>query len=153
MKFWNEEKSIRLSRVIVMIFALAILAVDVCAALLCLGKMPLLGTLLEKPGQIAAFALCTYACSVPGYLLLWDMNRLLKNLQQQKVFIPENVSFLRTVSYCCFAASAVCFGCAVKIPALLSVTVAAGFVGLIVRIVKNVIQQAIRMKDELDLTV
>ena len=33
------------------------------------------------------------------------------------------------------------------------IAIAAGFMGLIVRIVKNVFEQAITMKDELDLTV
>jgi hypothetical protein len=38
-------------------------------------------------------------------------------------------------------------------PLLLLVAIAAGFMGLIVRIVKNAFQQAIAMKDELDYTV
>ena len=82
------------------------------------------------------------------------MNRLLKNLQAARVFIPENVRLLRIVSYCCFFAAMFCAVFAAGfLVTLWIVVMAAGFVGLIVRIVKNVFEQAIVMQDELDFTV
>ena len=49
-----------------------------------------------------------------------------------------------------------CYLCAkinIMLKRTLFIALAAGFTGLIVRVVKNVFQQAIAMKDELDLTV
>ena len=78
---------------------------------------------------------------------------LLRNLRQGIVFDSRNVRLLGIVSICCFIACAVCLvGCA-RIFFLGFVALAAGFVGLIVRIVKNVFSAAIDMRSELDLTV
>ena len=56
-------------------------------------------------------------------------------------------------SWCCFGACLVSFASSLYWPPIMLVAIAAGFVGLIVRIVKNVFEQAITMKDELDFTV
>ena len=147
---WNENRSILLSRVLLLLFAAALTALD----LVCLWAS------LRSPGvvfpreKILAFTACLLLCNAPGFRLLWCMNRLLKNLQAARVFLPENVRLLRTVSYCCFFAALLCAVFAAGfLVTLWIVVMAAGFVGLIVRIVKNVFEQAIVMQDELDLTV
>ena len=53
----------------------------------------------------------------------------------------------------CVGAGAVCLvSCLYYLP-FIAVAIAAGFMALIVRIVKNIFQQAIDMKAELDLTI
>ena len=73
------------------------------------------------------------------------------------MFVEENVKLLRAISWCCFGAAAATLvggAAAVKLfLPLLVLAAAAAFMGLIVRIVKNVFQQAITMKSELDLTI
>ncbi|MFR1758596.1 MAG: DUF2975 domain-containing protein, partial [Christensenellaceae bacterium] len=59
----------------------------------------------------------------------------------------------RITSWCCFGACLICFASSFYCLPILLIAIAAGFMGLIVRIVKNVFEQAITMKDELDLTV
>ena len=60
---------------------------------------------------------------------------------------------LRQVSWCCVGAGAVCLvSCLYYLP-FIAVAIAAGFMALIVRIVRNIFQTAIGMKDELDYTV
>lgn len=147
---WTSDRSILLSRVMVYIFTAAVAAVDVFGVWICRW---LLKILPHSAPSFPVLVSCLYVCSVPAYILLYSMHRLLLNLQHGRVFIPENVALMRRVSYCCFAAGLVCLGCSFCFPSLLVVTLAAGFVGLIVRIVKNVFQQAILMKDELELTV
>lgn len=149
-KFWNANKSILLSRAMVYLFAAAVIAVDIAGPWVCRWLVTIL------PHTDPSFSIllgCLYVCSIPAFLLLYSMHRLLRNLQKGMIFTPENVKLLRAVSYCCFCAGLVCLCCSFCFPSLLIVTLAAGFVGLIVRIVKNVFQQAIEMKDELDLTV
>lgn len=111
----------------------------------------ILGTVRQSDKYL--FLGCLFGCSLPAYVLLYSMHILLKRVQHGSVFTPENVRLLRTVSLCCFLAALLCLVSGLRFPVLLVITVAAGFVGLIVQIVKNVFQQALCMKDELDFTV
>lgn len=152
---WTESRSIRLSKVMVYLFAAAMVLCDVFGwklVQLLLYAAGGAGHWVPWQGGYALLA-CLYLCSVPAYVLLYSMNRLLNNIQQEKVFLAENVVLLRRVSWCCLSAAVVCMAGALFFPSLLIVVLAASFVGLIVRIVKNVFEQAIRMKDELDFTV
>lgn len=153
---WNKDKSVVLSRVLLYVFAAALVLLDLSClygSLSC-RYLALRLTALFSREKILAFTVCAWLCSVPGFWLLFSMNQMLKNMQSGRVFTPENVRLLRTVSYCCFAAALICMISALaEIISLSVIAIAAGFVGLIVRIVKNVFEQAIAMKDELDFTV
>lgn len=88
-----------------------------------------------------------------AWLLLAQLWRLLRNIQAGRVFEEENVHILRAVSWCCAGAGLVCLGSTFWYLPFAAVAVAACFMALIVRIVKNVFQQALAMKSELDLTI
>ena len=146
---WNKDKSILLSRAFVLAFALALLALDIFCYPLARWYF---GTYLP---QVVGSVVTVYVGSVFAWITLAQLWRLLGNLRQGLVFTQENVRLLRIVSWCCVGAAIVCL---LSIPWLwflpvLVVAAAAGFMALIVRIVKNVFQQALAMKDELDLTV
>ena len=109
----------------------------------------------EDPQRLVGIPVTVYVGSVFAWITLAQLWRLLGNLRQGLVFTRENVRLLRIVSWCCVGAAIVCL---LSLPWLwflpvLVVAAAAGFMAMIVRIVKNVFQQAIAMKDELDLTV
>ena len=146
---WNKDKSILLSRAFVAAFALALLALDIFC-------YPLARRYLgEDPQRLVGIPVTVYVGSVFAWLALAELWRLLGNLRHGQVFTPDNVRLLRIVSWCCVGAAIVCL---LSLPWLwflpvLVVAAAAGFMAMIVRIVKNVFQQAIAMKDELDLTV
>ena len=155
---WTKDKSIALSRVCVAGFALLLAAVDVFVWLrrLRVYRSELFGIspVLTDWGIILI--------SLFAWPALWALWHLLGNLKEEKVFTSENVHLLRVVSWCCVGAALVC-GIAAwvgiyRVPPLVSLlflvmAAAAAFMALIVRIVKNVFQQAIAMKSELDLTV
>ncbi|MCI5722805.1 MAG: DUF2975 domain-containing protein [Erysipelotrichaceae bacterium] len=100
------------------------------------------------------------ACGI-GYIglavllrLLYIINQLLVNISKENVFITANVNLLRHASLCCLAGSALAFLLAAIWSKLFySIVFAAIFFALIIRIIQNIFQQAIRMKDELDLTI
>ena len=100
------------------------------------------------------------ACGI-GYIglavllrLLYIINQLLVNISKENVFITENVNLLRHASLCCLAGSALAFLlAAIWAKLFYSIVFAAIFFALIIRIIQNIFQQAIRMKDELDLTI
>ena len=94
-----------------------------------------------------------YVASAAAYVLLWNLYRLLANIEDEQVFVPANVHCLRAASWCCMAVALLCLGGAVFYLPMVMVAAAAAFMGLIVRIIKNVFQRAIGMKAELDLTI
>ena len=147
---WNSDKSISLSQVCVVLFSVLLLTVDI-------GVWSFT-ELYERMGfisaaQSTAIKVTVYLGSVPAWTVLWKLWRLLLNIKAGEVFTAANVSMLRTVSWCCVMAAAVCFFGGLYDLAFLVIAGAAGFMALIVRIVKNVFQQALLMKDELDFTV
>lgn len=147
---WNENKSVRLSQVCVVVFAALLLLLDV----FCYAAVAWFIYLRGMPWQTGILMMITiYLCSVFGWVLLWKLWRLLRNIRSQVVFDAENVALLRTVSWCCVGAGSICLASSVYYLPFSAVAIAAGFMALIVRIVKNVFEQAILMKDDLDLTI
>lgn len=147
---WNRDKSVVLSQVCAAIFALCLLALDIGAYWI--ASWFVRSELLRA--QYAALLMVSlYSGSVFAWLCLYRLWRLLDNIRRGELFVSENVRCMRAVSWCCAGASAVCALSALYYTPFLFITVAAGFMALIVRIVKNAFEQAIAMKDELDLTV
>ncbi len=149
---WTETESITLSRVITGIFGALLVAADI-------GGWWLVRFVCDNvvqdhgPAGFWGLMIGLYLCSVPAYFLLAGLYRLLKNLEKDRVFVAENVILLRRVSWCCVMAAVICLCIAPVWPSLFLVAVAASFMALIVRVVKNVFVRAIGMKDELDYTV
>ena len=147
---WSKDKSVTLSRCCVAVFALCLLTLDIGAYRFAAWFVQVrlmhwqLGVLLM---------VSIYSGSVFAWLCLYRLWRLLANIRRGEVFVGANVVHMRVISWCCAAATAICLLSAAYYLPFAFVAVAAGFMALIVRIVKNAFQQAIAMKDELDLTV
>ena len=150
---WSGNHSIRLSQACVAVFALLLLGLD--AACPWLARYYVAQVRGDPLGYAAALMAAVYLGSVLGWVTLYRLWRLLDHLRRGRVFVEENVRDMRTVSWCCAGAAVLSAGTAlVYLPWVFGVVaVSAGFMALIVRIVKNVFQQAIAMKSELDLTV
>lgn len=95
-----------------------------------------------------------------GYAALVCLDKLLVNVRNGRVFEKHSVTLLRVLSYCCFYAAAVglvSFFVVAKInmplESILILSIGEGFVGLVVRVVKNVFEKAIEIKDENDLVI
>ncbi len=147
---WNADKSVRLSQVCVCIFAALLLALDIG----CYWAVRWFIGMRHMSSLKGNWMMLTiYLCSIFAWILLVKLWRLLWNIQSGRVFDEENVRLLRAVSHCCVGAGVICAAsCWYYLPFIM-VAIAAGFMALIVRIVKNVFQQAIAMKSELDFTV
>ena len=147
----RKDSSILFSRILVWVFGALILILD--WAVWPVSRMLTHYLPILHVSRTTMLIVCLYVCNVPGFVLLFCMDKLLRNLRQGKVFDSDNVHLLRIVSSCCFAACAACLVGCVQVVFLGFVALAAGFVGLIVRIVKNVFSAAVDMRSELDLTV
>jgi hypothetical protein len=149
---WNKDKSVVLSQVCIVVFAILLAAADIGAYWLVswfMGVSRALGGLRDGYLLLAT----VYSCSVFAWILLMNLWKLLTNIQRGMPFEMTSVKYLRISSWCCAGVCAICLlGTLYFIPLIL-VSVASGFMALIVRIIKNVFEQAIAMKTELDYTV
>ena len=92
-------------------------------------------------------------CCIPAMgALLW-LHKLLSNISDSRVFVDENVTLLRRISWCCFLAAGITLVSSRFYLVFLLISVAAAFMGLILRVVKNVIQQAVILRTENELTI
>ena len=95
-----------------------------------------------------------YICLLIALFILYMLDRLLSNIRKEEIFIPQNVSYLRGISWACFAMCVPCLLVSVYGSQIfLFIMVAAAFMGLILRVVKNVIEAAVLIKEENDYTV
>lgn len=147
---WNKDKSITLSFVCIGIFAAILLAADIFCYRLT-GWFIRLRDMQWQQG--IGMMVTVYICSIFAWTVLYSLWRLLNNLRRGEVFIDANVRIMRTVSWCCVGAAVMCLVSIIWYLPFAVIAIAAAFMALIVRIVKNVFQQAIAMKDELDLTI
>ena len=81
------------------------------------------------------------------------MVALLRNLKKEKIFDKANTRLMSLVSVCCFLICLVCFIGSIACYALSLVSLIGLFIALIVQCVRLVMDKAIDMRDELDLTV
>jgi hypothetical protein len=94
-----------------------------------------------------------YAVCVPGLVALFNANALLVAIRSGNVFVMANVRYLRAISWCCFAAAAVFAVGSRGSLALVLIAAMAAFAGLIMRVIKNVLESGVEIKDENDYTI
>lgn len=152
--FWDDQKSIALTRLVTGIVFAGCIVAALCG--------PAMVDWLIARGRVAIQgAAVRWVMLGLGYLLaalalwmLYSLMRFLTRLQRGQVFVPANVAALRRIAWCCALAAVICVpsGAALYFP-FACMGIAAGFMALIVHVIKNAFEQAVRMKDELDYTV
>ena len=103
--------------------------------------------------QQKLFAGCFYPSAVFAYVTLYSLIRLLLNIKNDAIFISPNVRYLRRISWCCFAVALLTLAAGVFYIPYSFLSVAAGFVGLMLRVVKDVMENAVQLKEENELTI
>ena len=148
---WNDKKSISLSKICVLIFAVILIGTALSAPWLVRWFLDF--SRADLVGKETFFLSTIYSGSVPAAVLLFCLYRLLHYIELGQVFITANVEYLRRISWSCFAGAIICFASIPYYFPWIFVAVAAAFMGLIVRVVKNVIAQAVELKNESELTI
>ncbi len=98
--------------------------------------------------------LATLLCCVPpAVIALVCLDVLLWNIQKNRAFIEQNVKLLRSISYCCFCVAVIFIYFSILRPFAFVIVFAAGFFGIILRVVKNCFQQAVAIREENDFTI
>jgi O-antigen/teichoic acid export membrane protein len=94
-----------------------------------------------------------YAMLTIAYLAVALLYLLVRTILRGEVFGKKTVRLLAAVSWCCFAEGALVVLLTVWFQLAAVVALAACFVGLCLRVVKNVIEEATRIKAENDFTI
>lgn len=94
-----------------------------------------------------------YLCSPAAIVVIINSLKVLTNLSKEKFFVSENVNHFRHMSNSCLAVVPVCALACNFFAGFVPITVAAVCMFLILRIVKNVFEYGIEIKEENDLTV
>lgn len=102
---------------------------------------------------LTLFKICFYPSALFAYVTLYSLIRLLFNIKRDEIFIKENVQCLRCISWCCFVVALITGVGGLQYLPFLFMTVAAAFIGLMLRVVKNVMDSAIKIKTENELTI
>lgn len=145
---WNTEKSITLSKWVVVIFIAALLTIVIGG--------PWLMPIILRWGReqlVPVFLWVIYTTAVPALFILICLYRILSRLTKGLIFVRENVSSLRVISWLCFVCAFICLVAGFFYLPWWIVAVAAAFIGLIVRVVRNVFARAVALQDEIDYTI
>jgi hypothetical protein len=95
------------------------------------------------------------AYSILVFALLADvlLVALLLRVYRERVFTDPSVALIRSISWCCFFVAVAFVAVGFYFHVAWCIALAAAFLGLCVRVTKNVIEEATEIKSENDLTV
>lgn len=167
---WNKEKSVRFTHFMVRVFYLILTAVAAISVIIPVA--------VKDYGSLAFYVIPFYISVPVGYMALVCLDKLLIHIKKGIVFDYKNVKLLRLFSWLCFFVCAVTilFVAVVILRMYLDtvgainvyfitiadwyysifafcVAVAELFVGVVVRVVKNIFETAIKIKEENELTI
>jgi hypothetical protein len=145
---WNDKKSITLSKLCILLFICLLIITVVSAPWL--TRWFLTFSQAGLAGTEAFFLATIYVGSIPAAFLLYYLLRLIRRIEAEQVFIPENVEHLRRISWSCFMGAGIALVSTFYYFPWVFVALAAAFMGLIVRVVKNVVAQAVALQEEVD---
>lgn len=154
---WNKEKSSILSLVVCFFFT-ALLAAGLFLGPWAVKMWFQLYRGWEDGSDglrqlIKIFNWCFYPSAPFGFVTLYSLIKLLTNIRKGEIFIPSNVRYLRCISWCCFIVAVITTVGGVFYLPFFCIAVAAGFIGLLLRVVKNVMESAVELKAENELTI
>lgn len=106
-------------------------------------------TQAQQTGVLVAFYCCV---AIIGWAL-WNLDCLLRRILAQQVFIRKNVRCIRHVQWCCGIVSLLCGLAGIVYLPLLFLMVIMAFLCLVVSVVASVMDAAVSIREENDLTI
>lgn len=154
---WNSKKSTQLSMVICYILFGLLLVLCLFGPkifefyMTCYRGFAPDGEALSKLKKV--FVYCFYPSAIFAAIILDSLIKLLFNIKKNEIFIAENVRILKRVSWCCIIIAIITFIGGIFYMPFLFVFFAGIFVGILLRVLKNVMQSAVSLREENDLTI
>lgn len=148
-KQWKPSHSLYLSRILVMVVFGLLIGM--------LGWIPFItewyDTVSGHPPIRILLNIILYLSDAIGFTAVFYLHRLLNNIRKQEIFVDSNVTCLRVISWCCFGIAILFLLLGFWRSLAWMITFAAGFFGLIMRVLKNVFALAVEMRQENDYTI
>lgn len=148
---WDSKKSILLSQVCVVTFMIILFMTVIGTPQLV--KWFIGFSRADISGAYVYFITTIYMGSIPAAIILYELLKLLRHIKQGNIFTVVNIACLRKISWACIIGGLMSLLASLYYVPWLFIAIAAGFVGLIVRVVKNVISEALLLKEEVDYTI
>ena len=145
---YTSKTSAKLTRVITWIFAVLLLVLMVLADVLLHWFFG-----FEREQTIKIILVTFYACCPAAWCALYSIDRLLKNIIRETVFVQKTVSYLRILSWCCAFVALTCFVSGFLYVPFFIFSLGAAFMMLILRVLKNILAAATELKNENELTI
>ncbi len=145
-----KKQSVTITVVFVVIFAVALVALLITAPWLVAWFADFRGfsQLIER-----CILLTFYLCAVPAAIALYGLWRLLWNIRAEQIFVSQNSRLLGLISWCCAAVACLTFAACYYYPPFALVSVAMGFIFLIVRVVRGCMLAGTELREENSLTI
>lgn len=148
---WSRSNSIILSKICIGLFAIAGIVFAVGVPFMVGGVVSRRGMEIQT-GSIY-FLVSFYSLLLPAVVALICLYALLSNISKGEIFITNNIKCLRWISWACYLAAIISLASTFYYKPFIIVAAGAGFMGLILRVVKNVLAEAVYMKQEQDYTI
>ncbi len=145
----KNKGPIILSLVITSIFALALLVLTIGAGWI----VPYLCEMFNRMRLVEFMIRVTYLAVPAGWGAIYCLFQILLNLKKGLLFDKQNTMALSFLSILCFYVGLLSAAAAFKFILFWMVSFAALFIGLIVRVVMNILTSAIELKEENDMTI
>jgi hypothetical protein len=94
-----------------------------------------------------------YCFCIPAGTALYALERLLAAVRPEQVFTPNNVPYLRLITWCCFVAGIILLASSLVSVVFFTLAIMAAFFGVILRVVKNLFAAAVALQNESDYTI
>lgn len=104
-------------------------------------------------GEKIVVMVCFYLCAVVIAVALWNVDRLLTAILAGEVFIRKNVRRIRIITVCCGIVGLICIPATIAYMPLIFLAVIMGFLCLMVSVVAGVMDAAVSIREENDLTI
>lgn len=96
---------------------------------------------------------CFYSCAVFAGVILYSLISLLRNILHGNIFVDKNVKNLRVIAWSCFIIAIITFVGGLLYLPFMFIAFAVAFVGIFIRVLKNIMQSAVEIREENDLTI
>lgn len=146
---WNSEKSLFLSRALTLATLVLALASLFCIPIVTEWYDAVSG---QEPIHVALNTVL-YLSAMLGILALWQLKGLLDRFAKQEVFVSENAASFRRIAWCCFAVAFIWLIFTFWRFLAFIVAFMAAFAGLLLRVMKNMLEAAVKLREENDYTI
>ncbi|MBQ8942828.1 MAG: DUF2975 domain-containing protein [Firmicutes bacterium] len=151
---WSEMRSLKLSKVLTYSLIAMLVVAFVCIPFISKWYISIsTEDSLIKGDAFIPVCIMLVVCDLFGLAAANALRGLIGNIGKSEVFIEANSNYMRLISWCC-----IFVGCTFTLFGAWRISFFVGaffafFMGIVMRVLKNVFEKAVSIKNENDLTV